>query len=78
MYIWLKDRSAQPPPEHLPKELEEVFNEGARCLTVGGYNAAGTMFRLCVDLATKERLPPGEVEGPNAKTDLRKHCMRLQ
>jgi hypothetical protein len=67
-YISLKDRGAAPPPEHLPKDIESVFSEGARCLSVGCFNAAGTMFRLCVDLATKQRLPSGEGEGLNART----------
>ena len=67
-YISLKDRATVPPPEHTPKNLEPVFREGATCLAVGCYNAAGTMFRLCVDLATRPLLPAGEVPGLNAKT----------
>ena len=35
---------------------------------VGCYNAAGTMFRLCVDFATNELLPDmGLPGGPNSK-----------
>lgn len=59
-YISLKDAEPISPPEYLPKDIESVFNEGARCLAVGCFNAAGTMFRLCVDLATKSLLPDAE------------------
>ena len=37
------------------------------CLAVRCYNAAGTMFRLCVDLATRSLLPHGEITGLNPK-----------
>ncbi len=37
------------------------------CLAVSCYNAAGTMFRLCVDLATRSLLPEGEIAGLNPK-----------
>ncbi len=52
-YVSIKDAEAVSPPEHLPKDIESVFCEGARCFAVGCCNAVGTMFRLCVDLATK-------------------------
>lgn len=67
-HISIKDAAAQPPPEHLPKNIEAVFREGAACKSIGCYNAAGTMFRLCIDLATRAMLPEGDVEGLNAKT----------
>lgn len=67
-YISLKDRATVPAPEHTPKNLQPVFREGATCLAVGCFNAAGTMFRLCVDLATRPLLPEGEVPGLSAKT----------
>jgi len=67
-FISLKDQAAVAPPEHIPEEIEKVFKEGATCLAVGCYNAAGTMFRLCVDLATRSMLPAEEVEGLNRKT----------
>jgi hypothetical protein len=67
-HISLKDSASVEPPEFLPKAIEPVFREGATCLAVGCYNAAGTMFRLCVDLATKSMLPIEDVPGLNAKT----------
>ena len=67
-HIRLKDLAAQQPPEHLPKNIEAAFREGAACMSIGCYNAAGTMFRLCIDFATREKLPEAEVEGLNAKT----------
>lgn len=66
-YVSLKDQTTVAPPEYIPKEIEAVFKEGATCLAVGCYNAAGTMFRLCVDLATRSILPKEEAEGLSAK-----------
>jgi hypothetical protein len=54
------------PPEHLPKHIHDAYEEGAKCLSIGCYNAAATMFRLCLDYATKGLLPEGE-EGPASK-----------
>ena len=63
----LKDQATVVPPGHVPERIADVFKEGATCLAVRCYNAAGTMFRLCVDLATRSMLPNEEVEGLNAK-----------
>lgn len=65
-FISLKDRATIEPPEHLPDAIRAVFSEGAMCLAVGCFNAAGTMFRLSVDLATKSLLPE-DAEGLNSK-----------
>jgi len=65
-FISLKDRAAIAPPDHLPNQIGAVFHEGSTCLAVGCFNAAGTMFRLCVDFATKSLLPEAD-EGPNSK-----------
>lgn len=43
-------------PEHLPSNIEEIFNEAAKCLAIGCFNAAGAMFRLCLDVVTKHIL----------------------
>jgi len=64
--ITLKDRDVAPPPEHLPENIDVAFREGATCMGVRCYNAAGTMFRLCLDFATKE-LMPAETPGLNAQ-----------
>ena len=66
-YIGLKDTAAQKPPDHLPGNIEAVFREGSACLSIGCFNAAGTMFRLCIDLATQGFLPEDDVQGLNAK-----------
>ena len=68
-FINISDLAAQPPPEYLPPEIEASFNEAAKCLAIGCWNAAGVMFRLCVDLATRSMLPDPkkETEGLNAK-----------
>ena len=62
-----KDDASVEPPKHLPEPIEAAFHEGATCLAVDCYNAAGTMFRLCVDLATQSLLPKGESEGLNSR-----------
>jgi hypothetical protein len=65
-YVSLSDRAATPAPEFLPENILAAFNEGAKCLAVGCFNAAGTMFRLCIDMTTKDKLPKEEVEGLNS------------
>lgn len=65
-FVSSKDLASVAPPEHLPEEIRNVFSEGATCLAVGCFNAAGTMFRLCVDLATQALLPQGD-DAPNHK-----------
>lgn len=67
-FISLKDRDVTAPPEHLPNNVEAAFVEGARCLVVGCPNAAATMFRLSIDLATKVMLPQEDTAGLNPKT----------
>jgi hypothetical protein len=67
-YISLKDAEPIAPPEHVPRLIAKVFGEAATCRATKCWNAAGTMFRLCVDLATRDLLPPEGAEGgPNAK-----------
>lgn len=67
-YVSLKDNAGIDPPEHLPKDVESAFREGTACLAIKCTNAAGTMFRLCVDFATHELLPAKEdADGPNPK-----------
>lgn len=59
--ITLRDMAATPAPDALPPSILSSFNEGSLCVSVGCYNAAGAMFRLCLDLATKDllaKLPP--------------------
>ena len=65
--ISVKDYVSTKPPEYIPTNIEAVFKEGIACMSINCFNAAGTMFRLCVDLSTKEMLPKEEVEGLNLK-----------
>jgi Domain of unknown function (DUF4145) len=57
-FVSIKDQLSESPPDHLPPEIDAAFREGAACLSIGCFNAAGTMFRLCADLATRPLLPP--------------------
>lgn len=66
--VTLKDESGVTAPEYLPDDVHRVFLEGARCLAVECHNASATMFRLCVDLVTRARVPAEDRPGLNAKT----------
>jgi hypothetical protein len=66
-YISLKDQGIIAPPEHIPEPIANVFREGATSIAVECWNAAGTMFRVCVDLATRPLMPEGEVPGLTQK-----------
>lgn len=66
-YISLKDEGTMTPPEFLPQDVLAAFNEGAKCMAVGCYNAAGTMFRLCVDITSRNKLPEGDASSLNAR-----------
>jgi len=65
-YVSIKDIVTTQPPEHLPEDIEAAFKEGAACMSIECYNAAGTMFRLCIDLATRPKLPKDNRDGLNA------------
>ncbi len=67
-YICIRDMAAKVPPEHIPEKIAFIFREGAACMSIGCYNAAGTMFRLCIDLSTRALLPEGDPNGLNSKT----------
>jgi len=56
-YVSVQDNAAEQPPEYLPEKIDAIFREGAACMSIGCHNAAATMFRLCLDLATKSLLP---------------------
>ena len=74
-YVNISDMGSAPPPEHLPAEIKRMFEEGSKCRSMDCLNAAGTMFRLCLDAATLGLLPPAPPAGdpplkpgdPNAK-----------
>ncbi|HEM6631701.1 TPA: DUF4145 domain-containing protein [Citrobacter farmeri] len=60
------DLNVKAAPDFLPPEINVAYDEGAKCLAIGCYNAAATMFRLCLDYATKGLVPEGE-GGPAQK-----------
>jgi len=67
-FIGLKDMATAAPPDHCPPDVAAAFREGATCLAVECFNAAGAMFRLCIDLTTRPMLPPADApDGPNAR-----------
>jgi len=66
-FISAKDKATILPPEHLPENIQTAFVEGTKCMAISCFNAAGTMFRLCLDRATKSLLPAEDVNGLNNK-----------
>lgn len=68
-HVTAADFAAFATPEHVPEDLAGIFHEGAKCIAVGCWNAAGAMFRLCIDKATRPLLPDAaDGGGPNART----------
>jgi hypothetical protein len=67
-YLSLRDVDTQTPPEHVTEEIASAFTEASTCLAVECWNASATMFRLCIDLATRPLLPAGETAGLNGRT----------
>lgn len=65
-YINIRDLAVDQPPDHVPDKISAIYSEASTCVAVQCWNAAGAMFRLAVDMATKSLLPP-EGEPPIAK-----------
>lgn len=66
----LKDHAKAKPPDHVTEIIKSAFEEGATCIAVGCFNAGATMFRLCVDHATRALLP--QPEPPNLTREIRR------
>ncbi len=49
-------------PPHVPEEIARIFNEAAPCAAIGAWDAAGTMFRKVLDVATRKKTPSPESE----------------
>lgn len=60
----LSPQFEEPPPEHLPTNIESIFKEGNKCMVSGCYNAAATMYRLCLDILTTEIVETNQLELP--------------
>jgi hypothetical protein len=67
-YVSQKDEGATEPPEHVPPDLAKIFAEATKCVAVHCWNAAGAMFRLCVDMTTEPLVPEVETAGLNSHT----------
>lgn len=53
-YVNKAMNNTDPTPEHLPEKIKLVYEEATQCLAVSCFNASASMFRLCLDLATKD------------------------
>jgi hypothetical protein len=69
-FVSLRDRVSLRPPDHVPENVARAFNEAAASMSIECFNAAGSMFRATLDLATRELLPPEDppVLGLSSKT----------
>ncbi|WP_202820880.1 DUF4145 domain-containing protein [Rhizorhabdus dicambivorans] len=78
--VTIRDTQGVPSPALIPANIAAIFNEGASSLAGGCHNAAGAMFRLCVDLATKGFLPEREedIAAPPNRNEREKLAFRLQ
>lgn len=43
-------------PQFVPENIKYIFTEATQCLAMDCFVASGAMFRLCLDLATKDLL----------------------
>lgn len=43
-------------PLYVPDHIKNIFNEATKCLSFNCFIASGSMFRLCLDLVTKDLL----------------------
>lgn len=62
-FINISNVAAEPCPDHVPGKIKAAFDEGAKCLAFDCYNAAATMFRLALDLATRPLVPDQPTPG---------------
>ena len=63
--VTIKDLGTRKAPEHVPENIKLAFEEGASCISIDCWNAAASMFRLCLDLATKSMLPEADTNELN-------------
>lgn len=54
-------------PLHVPENIKSIFDEATKCLSVSCYVASGSMFRLCLDLVTKDLLQGWIDENTNSQ-----------
>ena len=43
-------------PLYVPEQIKNIFDEATKCLSINCFIASGSMFRLCLDLVTKDLL----------------------
>lgn len=43
-------------PSHVPENIKIIYDEATKCLSMDCFVASGSMFRLCLDLVTKNLL----------------------
>lgn len=64
------DELATAAPEGMPADVQMAFEEGAKCVRADCPNAAASMFRLALDLATSPLLPADGEPSPRVRREL--------
>lgn len=54
-------------PLHVPDDIKNIFDEATKCLSMSCFVAGGSMFRLCLDLVTKNLLENWLEENQNSE-----------
>lgn len=49
-------KKQNPCPNHVPEIIKNIYDEATTCLSINCFVASGSMFRLCLDLVTKDLL----------------------
>ena len=57
--VTLRDTHSYEAPDHVSGRIQNVVEEANSCLASQCFNAAGAMYRLALDIATKELLSEG-------------------
>jgi hypothetical protein len=77
-FVSLADRASIESPDFVPTAIQNIFVEGARCLAIGCWNAASTMFRLCLDKATQPLVPePDDTDATPNRRQVRDLGLRI-
>jgi hypothetical protein len=76
--VTIRDVPGEGAPDLVPAKLSAIFLEGTSSLVGQCFNAAGAMFRLCLDLATKALLPLQGSEGEPTSRERRELASRLR
>lgn len=64
-------------PLHVPSDIENCFNEAAKCYQIQCYVACSSMLRLCLDLITKDLMKSAEEKEINNLSKRINHLIEI-